>query len=566
MTDVNERAAQEKQMLTEAKGQGAGATLKVFAKLSGPGWLQSAITLGGGSLAGALFLGVIGGFGMLWVQLVAMILGVIMLCAISYVTLSTGESPFHGIRKHVNPVMAWGWAIASLLANMVWVLPQYSLAYGAITENLFPGMIKDPTADGAKYGVSLVILAITAAITSCYGSKGRGIKIYEGILKTLVALIVLSFMYIVFKMSVAGRISAGEIFMGFIPNLGLLTSPAPALQAVIDQMGNPVAQAFWTEQVLNAQRDRMVAAAGASVGINMTFLLPFSLLAKKWDKDFRGLAIFDLATGMVIPFVLATACVVIVSAATFHAQPYEGLLIEGDNGALVVNAESPKAGDYEKAMGKRNGYETLEGVEIDDAEKRIAAMLMPRSNGQLAASLSELTGSATVGQKVFGFGVMAMALSTISLLMLISGFVICEMFGFPHGGIHHKIGTFAGATGILWPLVWSGTSKAYLAVPVSVMGYVLLPIAYITFFMMMNSKRLLGENVPKGAARVTWNILMGLSVVITGAAAAWTGWNKKLPVGEGDPIALGKYAMIGFIIAAVISQIYMINKHKSEDS
>ena len=143
MTDVAERAAQEKQMLNDAKGKGTGATLKVFAKLSGPGWLQSAITLGGGSLAGALFLGVIGGFGMLWVQLVAMILGVIMLCAISYVTLSTGESPFQGIRKHVNPVMAWGWAIASLLANMVWVLPQYSLAYGAITENLFPNMIAD---------------------------------------------------------------------------------------------------------------------------------------------------------------------------------------------------------------------------------------------------------------------------------------------------------------------------------------------------------------------------------------------------------------------------------------
>ena len=101
-----------------------------------------------------------------------MILGVIMLCAISYVTLSTGESPFHGIRKHVNPVMAWGWAIASLLANMVWVLPQYSLAYGAITENLFPNMIEDPSADGPKYLVSFVLLGITTAITFCYGSKG----------------------------------------------------------------------------------------------------------------------------------------------------------------------------------------------------------------------------------------------------------------------------------------------------------------------------------------------------------------------------------------------------------
>ena len=59
-------------------------------RLSGPGWLQSAITLGGGSLIGALFLGVLGGTNLIWLQLVAIIMGVVMLSAISYVTLSTG--------------------------------------------------------------------------------------------------------------------------------------------------------------------------------------------------------------------------------------------------------------------------------------------------------------------------------------------------------------------------------------------------------------------------------------------------------------------------------------------
>ena len=59
----------DKKLLQEAEAQGTGATLKAYFKLSGPGWLQSAITLGGGSLAGALFLGVIGGYSMLWVQL-----------------------------------------------------------------------------------------------------------------------------------------------------------------------------------------------------------------------------------------------------------------------------------------------------------------------------------------------------------------------------------------------------------------------------------------------------------------------------------------------------------------
>ena len=79
----------DREELARATEAGGWEKYKTFAKLSGPGWLQSAITLGGGSLAGALFLGVIGGYSILWVQLLAMILGVIMLCAISYITLST---------------------------------------------------------------------------------------------------------------------------------------------------------------------------------------------------------------------------------------------------------------------------------------------------------------------------------------------------------------------------------------------------------------------------------------------------------------------------------------------
>ena len=90
----------EKDLLVAAKAKGGLATLKTYMKLSGPGWLQSAITLGGGSLSGALFLGVIGGYEFLWVQVMAMVMGVIMLSAISYVTLSTGESPFKSLKNN----------------------------------------------------------------------------------------------------------------------------------------------------------------------------------------------------------------------------------------------------------------------------------------------------------------------------------------------------------------------------------------------------------------------------------------------------------------------------------
>ena len=119
---------EEKQYRAHADASGLVSRLGAYAKLSGPGWLQSAITLGGGSLASSLFLGVLAGTSLLWLQPVAIILGVIMLCAISHVTLSTGQSPFVSINREINPVLGWGWAVATIMANIVWCLPQFNPA------------------------------------------------------------------------------------------------------------------------------------------------------------------------------------------------------------------------------------------------------------------------------------------------------------------------------------------------------------------------------------------------------------------------------------------------------
>jgi len=67
---------------------------------NGPGWLQAAITLGGGSLASSLFLGVILEPKLMRPQPLAMLLGVIMLSAIGYVTLAGGRRPFGAVNEH----------------------------------------------------------------------------------------------------------------------------------------------------------------------------------------------------------------------------------------------------------------------------------------------------------------------------------------------------------------------------------------------------------------------------------------------------------------------------------
>mgnify|MGYP007000274818 len=60
------------------------------------------------------------------------------LSALSHVTLSTGQSSFASINNEINPVLGWGWAIATITANIVWCLPQFNLGTAAVTQNLFP--------------------------------------------------------------------------------------------------------------------------------------------------------------------------------------------------------------------------------------------------------------------------------------------------------------------------------------------------------------------------------------------------------------------------------------------
>lgn len=550
--------------LDSLQGQGRWTRLKAYARLSGPGWLQSAITLGGGSLASALFLGVVGGYSVLWVQAGAIILGVIMLSAIGYVTLSTGESPFESMRTRINPVLAWGWILAALAANMVFVLPQYSLAFGALTENIFPSLGAHGDSFGFKMGVSLAILALVTVVTLLYGSGGIGIRIYETIVKAVVGMIVITFILVVGKLALTGPgLPLGSIFSGFVPDPGMIFAPADAYQAVLGTIGNDDARAFWSGEVLAKQRTVLVAAASAAVGINMTFMLPYSMRARGWGKSHRGLATFDLATGMVIPFILATSCIVIASGYLFHGKPYEGVL-EKTNGQLTITADpayAVQAGEIRAMLAKRSSGAAGDAA-IEGGEMQLAAMLLNRSNRQFARSLEALVGP-NVAHLIFGIGVLGMALSTISVCMVISGFVVCEILKRPIGGIHFKLGTLLAATGVLWPVLWTGSSKAYLAVPAFVFGYTLVPVAFLAFFLMMNSRKLLGDALPAGRRRITWNVLMGITLAVTGTASIATAWGKLLPVG-GMLLPVGKIFIVGYGLAIVAGHYWLRNRGQSK--
>ena len=534
----SDRVADDAEVLASARARGSLATLGAFVRLSGPGWLQSAITLGGGSLASSLYLGVLGGMSFLWLQPLAMLLGIAMLSAIAHVTLLTGERPFAAINRHVSPVLGWGWALASLAANMVWCMPQYALAVGCMQQNLMPSWFGASGAlgdFGGKVTATALIFALCVAVTWAYGHGGRGVKIYERALKLLVAAVVVCFGLVAWRIARTDPgFSWGEVGMGLVPDLSRWSAPGPGFAPFLESLAAD-ARAWWTQRIVGEQRDIILSAAATAIGINMTFLMPYSLLAKRWTKDFSGLVRFDLLTGMCIPFTLTLSCVVIAAASRFHAEPVAGL--------VDVTTPAPAArmvSAYEQALDARVRALGGEREQLPRSEKLLAAMLCKRDAQDLAQALAPMTGE-TYAHLLFGLGALGMALSTITLLMLISGFVVCEIFRLPHGGRAHRWGTLLASTGVLGPFLWRDAAL-YVAVPTSLFGIALLPIAYWAFVFLLNSRSLLRENHPRGGARVLWNTFLLPGALLATAASAWSIWH-----GAGW---LGVVAVAVFLLAA----------------
>jgi hypothetical protein len=298
----------------------------------------------------------------------------------------------------------------------------------------------------------------------------------------------------------------------------------------------------------------IVATAATAVGINMTFLFGYSLLRRRWGREFRGFVKFDLATGMLIPFLIATACVVIAAASQFHLAPQPGLMDQAELSELQLELGTeaqPSPGEVRTSGPQRNQYrgllkarallameeseaqrmrEHLDHLQADPSrageheealnnligattpyDRYLAATLVRRDNFNLAVALEPLLGR-FFAQVVFGLGVLGMTFSSIVLLMVISGIGFCEFLNKPHEGKWFKIGSLFPVTGVLAPFFWA--NQPWLVVPVSVFAFLLIPLAYVSFFALMNQKSLLGADMPTGVRRVVWNLLMGIALLI----------------------------------------------------
>ncbi|MBN1361895.1 MAG: divalent metal cation transporter [Sedimentisphaerales bacterium] len=557
----NARIARDRELILAAKEKGRGALLKTFVRLSGPGWLQSGITVGGVSFASSLYLGVLSGFTFLWLQPVAMMWGIVMLAAMSYVTLSSGQRPLRAINEHVSPVLGWSWLLASMAANLVWSMPQFSLGSAALQQNLLPGIFgggPDSLIQGqaARVVAVLLFLGICVTVSMFYSFGGRGVRIFEKTIRAIVSLIVLCFFFVVLKLSLRGEMDWPEAARGLVPNLRMMFRPVESLTPYLQAVGEN-GRAYWTALITDQQRGVIISAIAATVGINMTFMFPYSMLRRGWDKDFRGLAIFDLSTGLFIPFVLATGFVVMAASSQFHTKPAPGFVPALEGGVVTETPAANLVRPYQSLLENRVAFEmgkdafgSLSAQEreqrvsaLPHADRLMAAMLVKRDNFNLANTLTPLTGR-TVAQYLFGLGVMGLGLSAATILMSINGLCFCEMLGKPAGGWTQRIGSLMVGVGAIGAIFWKQPAP-WLAIATSAFCSVLLPIAYFTFLIMMNSKGFLGAHMPTGGRRILWNVLMLFATAAASFVSVWSLWPR---IGWWTVVLIGAFVGLSLIV------------------
>ena len=508
MKDENER-------LEKAMAAGLLKKFWIYSKMSGPGWLQAAVTLGGGSLAGSLYLGVIGGYSLLWLQPLAMICGVIMLGALAYMTLSMKQSPYEAVCKHITPVLAWAWLVATVVVDCIFCPAQSALGQGIVEQNF--GL--DP---GSPFLVTVPMALCCLAVVFFYALGSKGVSIFENILKIMVGIVILCFFGAATVHFFSGSVQLTHVLKGYIPDFTALFSPAASLEQSIDDTGPYAGQ--WRELISSTQRNIIIGSFGAVVGVNMALLLPYTIKKKGWGRRHRELSRYDLFCGLALPFMLAVSLLVVTGAAQFHNQSTDILDENGKPKAL--------AGEYYSMLEKRARFEVVQlpaGEEekralldqLPIADRKLAASLTKRDAGQLAMAITPLVGSRPA-QLIFGVGIFAMALSTMIVHMLINGFAISQAVGKPGKLIPFMIGAATPAlTAALSPVLWSGASKAAMQIPAGITATVLLPIAYLIFFLLMNSKKSLGEDMPRGGKRIMVNVAMLFSLFVAGFAATW---------------------------------------------
>jgi len=215
----------------------------------------------------------------------------------------------------------------------------------------------------------------------------------------------------------------------------------------------------------------MMAALGSAVGINMTFIYGYTMLKRGWARDDRSLARWDIVLGLVVPYLLVTGLISIAAAVTLF-----------DGNSPIQNRIAPA---------------------------QAATMFAQAGLGEV------------IGRLVFSLGVLGMAMGSLVMHMLTCGAAAMEMFGLKQDSRAYRLACLIPTPAVLGVFLWSSMGP-YVVLPTSAICGFLLPVAYMGWLVLNNRRSYLGDDTPKGAKALAYNVAMMICLAIVLASVSYS--------------------------------------------
>jgi hypothetical protein len=538
MSDISK----EVKILESCQSAGNVKALFGYFKITGPGWWIAAASLSAGSLIGSVGLGQRLGLDGLWIQAAAMLLGMFTLFAISQITLNTQQSLFVILKNDWNKSLATWLAVSAIITSFTWCMPQFRLGADAVVATLLPSLDNK----GGRVLIAIVLLILSVGLSFIYEKQGPRSSIFTWTIKLLVLFVIFSAISSVILFLPSSGISFGDIFQGLLPSYSLLIEPSPLFSTLLENSGEM--KMFWEEKILLKQKELALVCFSSTLGVNLMFALPLILLNRNWRRSHDRFSKFNLFTTGFLPFSIVSVCLTLLSTIAFQQKnvimPDVELL---ENAATVdlLNQRIVHEIGNKRFSDMAPFQQDACMVALSNDEKRLASIIAGKSVKQWIASLSQTGG--TYFTYLLGLTIFAITLSTIVILMIINGHLVCEVLGKPHKGPAFQSGSLLLAIASIGPFVWSGQDN-WVSDPTYFISLAILPFALLSFSLVLNNPSIMGRMRPKGIGGYFINTGIILSFIFIGSSSIYIVWNEywgSFPIGQVLISLIGVLLLIG---------------------
>ncbi len=538
MSDISK----EVKILESCQSAGNVKALFGYSKITGPGWWIAAASLSAGSLIGSVGLGQRLGLDGLWIQATAMLLGMFTLFAISQITLNTQQSLFVILKNDWNKSLATWLAVSAIITSFTWCMPQFRLGADAVVATLLPSLDNK----GGRVLIAVVLLFLSVGLSFIYERHGPRSSIFSWTIKLLVLFVIFSAISSVILFLPSSGISLGAILQSLVPSYSLLIEPSPLFSTLLENSGEM--KMFWEEKILLKQRELALVCFSSTLGVNLMFALPLLLLNRNWRRSHDRFSKFNLFTTGFLPFSIVSVCLTLLSTIAFQQRDVIVSDVELLEDAVTVDLLNQRivheiGSERFKDMAPFQQDALLSALSND--EKRLASVIAGKSVKQWIASLSQTGG--TYFTYLLGLTIFAITLSTIVILMIINGHLVCEVLGKPHKGPAFQSGSLLLAIASIGPFVWSDQDN-WVSDPTYFISLAILPFALLSFALVLNNPSIMGRMRPNGMGGYFINAGIILSFVFLGSSSLYLVWNEywgSFPIGKVLLSLIGVLLLVG---------------------